>query len=63
MIPHLMSALRGLDVLAFMTFLSLSCGLMILISVREGKSGWAWFWAVLFVTASLFADLTYLRMK
>ncbi len=63
MISHLMSVLRGLDVLAFMTFLSLSCGLMILISAREGESGWAWFWAVLFVTVSLFADLTYLRMS
>jgi hypothetical protein len=60
--PYYMSLLRGLDVLAFMAFLSLACGLMILISAREGKSGWAWFWAVVFVTASLSADLTYLRM-
>jgi hypothetical protein len=58
--PYYMSLLRGLD--AVRAFLSLTCGLMILISAREGKSGWAWFWAVVFVTASLSADLTYLRM-
>ncbi len=63
MISHYMSVLRGLDVLVFIMVLSLTCGLMILVSAREGKSGWAWFWAVLFVTVSLLADLSYLRMS
>ncbi len=61
--PYYMSLLRGIDVLFFMVVLSLACGSMILISAREGKSGWAWFWAVVFVTVSLLADLTYLRMS
>jgi hypothetical protein len=32
-----------------------------LIRARDGASGWDWFWALAFVTASLLADLTFLR--
>jgi hypothetical protein len=60
--PHYMSLSERLDVLAFMAFMSLACGLMMLFSAQEGLSGWAWFWALVFVTASLVADLTFVRL-
>jgi hypothetical protein len=60
--PHYMSLLERLDVLAFMAFMSLACGLMMLFSAREGLSGWAWFWALVFAMASLVADLTFVRL-
>jgi hypothetical protein len=60
--PHYMSLLERLDVLAFMAFMSLACGLMMLFSAQEGLSGWAWFWALVFVMASLVADLTFVRL-
>ena len=63
MISHYMPVLRDLDIFAFVMLMALFCGLKMLISAREGESGWGWFWAVVFVTASLFADLTYLRMR
>ena len=62
MSPHYMSLLERLDVLAFMAFMSLACGLMMLFSAQEGLSGWAWFWALVFVMASLVADLTFVRL-
>ena len=58
---HLLSLLERLSTLAFMTFMSLVCGLLMLISAREGNSGWAWFWALVFVIASLVSDLAFLR--
>ena len=62
MSPHYLTLLERLDVLAFMSFMSLACGLMMLLSAQEGLSGWAWFWALVFVMASLIADLTFVRL-
>lgn len=62
MIYRHMSLLEGLDVFAFMTLTALAFGLKMLLSAREGESGWAWFWALVFVVASLLADLTFLRL-
>ena len=50
-----------LDVLAFMAYMALICGLLMLISARYGKSGWAWFWALAFVATSLLTDLLFWR--
>jgi hypothetical protein len=59
---YYMSILRDLDIFAFMMLLALACGLKMLISAREGESGWVWFWALGFVMASLLTDLIYLRL-
>jgi hypothetical protein len=61
-IYHHMTLLEGLDVFAFMTLTALAFGLKMLISAREGESGWAWFWALVFIMMSVLADLTYLRL-
>jgi hypothetical protein len=58
---HYMSLQERLDVLAYMAYMALVCGLVMLISGREGKSGWAWFWALAFVGTSLLADLLFWR--
>jgi len=57
-----MTLLEGLDVFAFMMLTALAFGLKMLISVREGESVLAWFWALMFLIMSLLADLTYLRL-
>ena len=62
MSTHYLTFLERLDVLAFMAFMALACGLMILISVQEKEQWWAWFWALVFTLASLLADLTFLRL-
>ena len=49
--------LERLSTFAFMAFMSLVCGLLMLISAREGKSGWAWFWALVFVITSVLTDM------
>jgi hypothetical protein len=59
---NLLTLLEGLDVFASMALMALACGLKMMISAREGESGWAWFWALVFVMASLLADLTFLRL-
>ena len=59
---HLLSLLERLATLASMAFMALACGLLMLISVRDEKSGWAWFWALVFVIASLLTDLTFWRV-
>ncbi len=51
-----LTLLEGLEVFAFMALMALACGLQMLISARDGESGWAWFWALVFVMASLLAD-------
>jgi hypothetical protein len=61
-ISHYMSVLRDLDIFAFMMLMAFACGLKMLISAREGESGWAWVWALGFVMASLLTDLIYLRL-
>ena len=55
--PHLLSLLSRLATFGFMAFMSLVCGLLMLISAREGKSGWAWFWAFVFVITSVLTDM------
>jgi hypothetical protein len=60
---NLLTLLEGLAVFAFMALMALACGLKMLISARDGASGWDWFWALAFVTASLLADLTFLRLS
>jgi hypothetical protein len=57
----LLSLLERLSTLAFMALMALACGFLMLISARDEKSGWAWFWALVFVIASLLTDLTFLR--
>jgi hypothetical protein len=57
-----LTLLEGLEVFAFMALMALSCGLKMMISARDGESGWAWVWALAFVMVSLLADLTYLRL-
>ena len=52
---------KRMDVLAFMAYMALVCGLLMLISARYGKSGWAWFWALAFVATSLLTDLLFWR--
>jgi hypothetical protein len=58
---HYMSLQERLDVLAFMAYMALVCGLLMLICAREGKSGWAWFWALAFGATSLLTDLLFWR--
>ena len=60
---NLLTLLEGLDVFAFMALMALVFGLQMMISARDGESGWAWFWALVFVMASLLADLTFLRLS
>jgi hypothetical protein len=59
---NLLTPLEGIEVFAFMALMALVFGLQMLISAREGESGWAWLWALVFVMASLLADLTFLRV-
>ena len=59
---NLLTLLEGLGVFASMALMALACGLKMMISARDGESGWAWFWALVFVMASLLADLTFLRL-
>jgi hypothetical protein len=58
-----MSLLERLSTLAFMAFTALVCGLLMMISAREGKPGWAWFWALAFVVTSLLSDLLFWRLS
>jgi hypothetical protein len=60
---NLLTPLEGLEVFAFMALMALVFGLQMMISARDGESGWAWFWALVFVMASLLADLTFLRLS
>jgi hypothetical protein len=57
-----LTLLEGLEVFASIALVALSCGIQMLISARNGESGWAWFWALVFVMASLLADLTFLGL-
>jgi hypothetical protein len=50
-----------LDVLAFSAYIALLCGFLMLIYAREGKSGWAWFWALAFAATSLLTSLLFWR--
>jgi hypothetical protein len=59
---NLLTLLESLEVFASMALMALACGLQMLISAREGESGWAWLWALVFVMASLLADLTFLQV-
>jgi hypothetical protein len=58
---HYMSLQERLYILAFMAYMALVCGVLMLISAREGKSGWAWFWALVFVATSLLTSLLFWR--
>ena len=62
MSTHHLTLLERLDVLAFMAFMALVCGLLVLISIQEEKPGRAWLWALVFVMASLLADLLFWRL-
>ena len=62
MSTHYMSLQERLDVLAFMAYMALVCGLLMLITAREGKLGRAWLWSLAFVGTSLLTDLLFWRL-
>jgi hypothetical protein len=59
--PHYMSLQERLHILAFKAYMALVYGFLMPISAREGKSGWAWFWALAFVATSLRTSLLFWR--
>ena len=61
MSTHSTSLQEPLEILGFMAYMALICGFLMLISAREGKSGWAWFWALAFVATSLLTSLLFWR--
>lgn len=59
---HPITLIERLELLVFMASIALSCGLLILIRIQEGKSGRAWLWALAFVATSLLTDLLFWRL-
>jgi hypothetical protein len=50
------------ELLVCMASMAMSFGLLMLIRAQEGKSGWAWFWALAFVVTSFLTDLLFWRV-
>ena len=59
---HLLTILERLELLVFRASMAMSCGLLVLITAREGKSGRAWLWSLAFVGTSLLTDLLFWRL-
>lgn len=59
---HPLTILERLELLVFMASMAMSCGLLVLITAREGKSGRAWLWSLTFVGTSLLTDLLFWRL-
>jgi phosphoglycerol transferase MdoB-like AlkP superfamily enzyme len=57
-----LTVLERLELLVCMASMAMSCGLLVLISAQERKSGRAWLWAWAFVATSLLTDLLFWRL-